>query len=135
MRLVWRLFEFPSDERRLILRAWVVTAGIRWRLWGGDYRALEARVLSRNMGVRGSVPADALAVAVRRASRLVPAPTCLVQALAAAWMLRGAGYEPTLYIGVATGEEGFKAHAWLECDGRVLIGGETKDEYHPFERP
>ena len=117
-----------------MLRAWWVVAGTRLRLSSMPYGKLESRVMTRPLGVRRGVVAADLAVAVRRASRLVPAATCLVQCLAAAWLLRGAGFEPRLHLGVTNGPAGFGAHAWLDCQGEVLIGGEVMGDYHPFER-
>ena len=135
MRMVRRFLQLDRRAQRLVLRAWWVVARTRLHLSLMSYERLEARMMHRPMGARGAETAAELALAVRRASRLVPASTCLVQSLAAAWMLRGAGFEPALHIGVANGEEGFKAHAWLECEGEMLIGGEIMDEYHPFQRP
>lgn len=64
-----------------------------------------------------------VAWAVGVARRVVPAATCLVQALAADRMLRARGVVAELKIGVpphASGE--FEAHAWLEWEGRVVVG-------------
>jgi len=46
----------------------------------------------------------------------------------------------TLRIGVARAENGgpFRAHAWVECGGKVVIGGDVLAEYTalpPIERP
>lgn len=91
---------------------------------------------------------EELCYAVRLASRYVPKSTCLVQALAAKKLLAGRGYDARLSIGVSlnpfadsqetnaqeislqeaipqeiqadTNE--FKAHAWLEFEGKVILG-------------
>lgn len=48
---------------------------------------------------------------------------CLARALAAELMLGRYGYSSQLKIGVAKTPSGeFEAHAWLESEGRVLIG-------------
>ena len=40
------------------------------------------------------------------------------------------GIHSDLAIGVARGDEsGIAAHAWLEIDGTVIIGGEERDRY------
>jgi len=65
-----------------------------------------------------------IARAVEVASHLVPRSTCLTKALAAHVLLRRVGHEGVLHIGVARDEAGkFEAHAWLECQGKVIIGG------------
>lgn len=60
--------------------------------------------------------------AVRLASRYVPRATCLTQALTAQMLLNGSGIDSRLQIGVARAA-GFEAHAWVECGGRVVVGG------------
>jgi hypothetical protein len=73
-----------------------------------------------------------LAEALLRGSRYVPGSTCLAQALAGQWLLLGEGYAPELRIGVSTAN-GFEAHAWLELEGKVLIGGpEESARFTPF---
>jgi hypothetical protein len=62
--------------------------------------------------------------AVTVASRYVPAATCLTQALATQILLSRRGHPTSLRIGVGRSEAGeFQAHAWVECQGRVVIGG------------
>jgi len=61
--------------------------------------------------------------AVKASSRFVPRATCLTQAMAARKMLLNHGYNANLRIGVLREDDDLKAHAWLEKDGRVLIGG------------
>ena len=58
--------------------------------------------------------------------------SCLARALAAELLLVG---EPlTVVIGVTSPVNGrLKSHAWIERDGRVLVGGaESRREYFPF---
>lgn len=65
-----------------------------------------------------------IAASVRRVSRYVPAASCLTQALATEFLLARRGQISSLLIGVTKTEEGeFKAHAWLESDGKIIIGG------------
>ena len=67
-----------------------------------------------------------------QSSRYVPGSTCLVQALAGQWMLLREGYPAQLRIGVSKAE-GFEAHAWVELEGKVLIGGpEESARFTPF---
>jgi hypothetical protein len=76
---------------------------------------------------------ERLAWAVGVASRFVPKATCLAKALAVHVLLQQAGYEVFLHIGVTNNEEGnLKAHAWIESQGRVLIGGSDLNSYTPL---
>lgn len=71
---------------------------------------------------RGLTPVRAVD-AIRRALPLTLRASCLTQALAGWIMLRRHGAVSRVRIGVASPEEaGFKAHAWLEVGGRVILG-------------
>ena len=72
--------------------------------------------------------------AVKAASRRMPfTATCLVQALALRMLLSRQGYDPHLRLGVAKdGDDRLEAHAWLEMDGQVLIGGEAGGRFVPL---
>lgn len=53
---------------------------------------------------------------------------CLVQALAAKWMLARRNIEATIYVGVAKGDaQDLLSHAWL-CSGDVYVTGEQGHE-------
>lgn len=55
--------------------------------------------------------------------RLLGDKPCLVQALVAQRFMRQGGYDSTLRIGVAKDGHELLAHAWLERNGRIIIGG------------
>ena len=61
--------------------------------------------------------------AIRRASRVVPGATCLVQALGGWWMLKARSIPAQVRIGVDKGEQGFSAHAWLVIGETIVLGG------------
>ncbi|NLG50448.1 MAG: lasso peptide biosynthesis B2 protein [Chloroflexi bacterium] len=127
MRRLTRFFRLPATRRRLFIQAarWLVV--VRLGLWVLPFRKLQPLV-ARLRGVpRGPVDAAVMrevAWAVQAASRYVPAATCLTQALTGQILLQRRGYPAQVEIGVAKDESGqFMAHAWLRCDGVVLIGG------------
>jgi hypothetical protein len=134
MPLLTRPLSWSPSERWDVCRAWPVVLSVRLALWLIPYRRLERLVLQRPLGSATSVLPAQVGLAVRRASRVVPRASCLVQSLAAGWLLRKAGHTPQLQIGVRGGTQDFAAHAWLECDGQVVVGGEIKDDYLAFER-
>jgi hypothetical protein len=76
--------------------------------------------------------------AVDRAARWVPGwpRTCLVTALTAESMLRRHGHPATLRVGVAH-EPGspLEAHAWTECEGRIVVGREGVERFTPVTGP
>jgi len=60
--------------------------------------------------------------AIGAASRRMGGATCLAEAAVAYTMLRRHGHDPQLRIGVRQGESVLEAHAWVECDGTVVMG-------------
>ena len=72
--------------------------------------------------------------AVRTTANYVPAATCLPQALAARALLRWYGEPAVLRVGVAKTDEGkLEAHAWVECQEQIIIGGfPALGRYTPF---
>jgi hypothetical protein len=65
---------------------------------------------------------ERIAWAVGAASRLLPRTSCLASALALQRALSKQGHGSDLHIGVAKQGEKFSAHAWLACEGRILVG-------------
>ena len=62
---------------------------------------------------------------VERAAVRIPGASCLTQALAAHLLLRKHGHPSRLCLGVARTEgKKFRAHAWLESQGRIVIGAD-----------
>lgn len=60
--------------------------------------------------------------AVDIAARFVPGASCLVKAQAGSAMLHRFGYAAEIKIGVLKESSDLKAHAWVECEGRVVLG-------------
>jgi hypothetical protein len=139
-----RLLRLPGERRLLLIRAlWTLTI---WRLglWLFPLRSLRqqacgsalSRIPSGVSKLHQRLPRPdlaAIAWAIESAARHVPRATCLVQALAARSMLRRAGYASELHIGVLKGpERDFDAHAWLQCENRVVVGGSELRRYTPL---
>ena len=78
-----------------------------------------------------SVPSAAhLAWLVEVAGRYTPVTaTCLKKALVLSWLLGRRGTRTELRIGVARHEGRLKAHAWLDYDGRVILGHQEHEQY------
>jgi hypothetical protein len=77
---------------------------------------------SRNSSAK-SLPVSQVVWAVIAASRWIPKATCLTQALAAQCLLKRNGHPAMLRLGVRKEGERLAAHAWLESQGRIVIGG------------
>lgn len=60
---------------------------------------------------------------IERLARFVPGSSCLTQALALQFVLGRGGHASSLQIGVRQdGSGNFFAHAWVTCNGRVVLG-------------
>ena len=74
-----------------------------------------------------------IAWAVKSAAYRVPwQAVCLPQAMAAKWMLGFRGQSSKLYLGVKPalqGSRGMSAHAWLQCCGDMITGGDIAEEF------
>ena len=58
-------------------------------------------------------------------------PTCLEKSLILFRILRRSGLDPELRIGTAKNDGRFEAHAWVEHQGQVLLGGPV-ERYAPL---
>lgn len=82
-------------------------------------------------------PVEQFPWAVKSVSRLIPGGQhCLSQALAVQTFLMRRGYLSKICFGVQC-EPGrtFTAHAWLECNGVVLIGGDHLNRFVRLSSP
>ena len=97
----------------------IVKLGIRLMAWQ-RLRALLERAPRFFAGQ--PEPCD-IVRAVHASARPFGGATCLADALVAYTMLNRRRYAARLHIGVRHGEaRALEAHAWVECDGAVVIG-------------
>lgn len=123
------LIALPRSERTLAVRAVCVLVAVRVALAALSFarvRALVDRVSQRSPAVADEGAARAVRRAVDRAARTVPGSVCLSQALTAEFLLRRAGCEARVSIGVAPDGGPLAAHAWVESAG-VLVTGDADD--------
>ena len=128
MRRIHRFLRLPSTSRRLFLKSVPALLAVRVGLWLLPFeklRGLLAKVgQAKPARVKARYAVSTVAWAVRRAGRYVPAATCLPQALTVQMLLTWEGYQANLRLGVVLEDEGkLNAHAWVECGGKVVIGG------------
>lgn len=129
-----RFVGLPPSERRLALRALAVVTWIRVRLTVSSFPTVDR--MTRARPVRDTVgrhSAARIGSAVTGVSRYVPGASCLTQALAARLLLAAEGHQSTLRIGMARIDGRLQAHAWLESDGTIVVGGAGHRQFAPFE--
>lgn len=139
MRQMREFLRLPTSQRSLLMQASVLVSAIRIGLW-----LLPFRIVRGTIHQIAPVPevdhsngrvADQVTWAVRVASRYFPRATCLTQALATQVLLHRRGYPTSLRIGVTKEANGkLAAHAWVECQGRIVIGGSAASvaQYMPL---
>ena len=116
----------PRDRQLLFGTVWLV-AVVRIALWLLPFPVVHRALAAASKRPRRYRPPDEacgrVAWAVERACRCIPGATCLPQALTADYLLCRLGQRSQLKIGVAKDTAGkFLAHAWVESDGRVVVG-------------
>jgi hypothetical protein len=141
MTRVGKYFRLARAERRLLREAYATVAAMRvltWALPYGRVREVAATMTRRSVGfsTQARPTREAIARSVMATGNAFPGGrNCLVRALAAEVMLGRYHYPAELKIGVANPETGsFKAHAWLESEGSVVIGDFELESYVPLGR-
>jgi len=66
-------------------------------------------------------------------ARRIPGTTCLPIALTGYVLLGRAGWAPVLRIGVTREADSVEAHAWVEVDGVVAVGGAERARFKAVE--
>ncbi len=140
MKRLLKFVRLPAAEQRLLLKAALLLGATRLGLWILPFHTLRhllAKVMEPCAGLQqGPTQSSAKKVvwAVETASRYAPgARTCLTRALAVQVLLTRRGHPALLHIGVEKGAESrLQAHAWIENQGEILIGGSELERYTPL---
>ena len=139
MNRLRRFLGLPFAERWLLIKAAALLEATKLAMRLVPFRVLR-RVADKTgntfVGQRSEKGASARTVAwaVETASRVTPGEkTCLTQALVAQVLLTRRGYSSLLHIGVVKDENGeLLAHAWVECQNEILVGGYELERYTPL---
>lgn len=133
MRRLKRFARRPPADRRFLLRAWFLIAAIRVGLWLAPLDLVRRAALQSAQNPRRCSAADRIAWSVITAARYFPRASCLTQALAAQALLTGSGHASRIEIGVAKDDASrFEAHAWVVCNGSIVLGGREASRYTPL---
>jgi hypothetical protein len=110
-------------DKALFAGALGLVAFVRLGLSFRSYNWLKRWVPATPKGEASFERASGIALAVSRASRLVPHASCLTQAFAGQLFLACQGYSSSIRIGVDNEGEKIIAHAWLLAGEQVVLGG------------
>ena len=119
---------------RYVGPAWALLIVVRVMLWTVPYRRVLAVTerAARVRATRSALPPRTAAHAIDSAARFVPSATCLVRALAGRVLLAHLGYDSRVCLGVRREGRALEAHAWLECEGDVVIGEHDRQDFTPL---
>ena len=112
-----------SPTRKLMLAAEILQAYVRVRLMlrRSDFQSVVVTLRAGDRTIQDGSDADRLGRAVSRTLRLLPTDSrCLMRSLVLTDVLARRGMASSLVIGVTPGPE-FRAHAWVEANGRPLL--------------
>lgn len=129
MNKLIKLIEMEPGDRLLIVNAFFLLNLIRLGLFLLPFsRLLKVLNLYSNLRykkVGKQLKVEQILHAVHTSNYYVLGNSkCLAKALTTQVLLRMSGYTSELKIGVAKEKEGdLQAHAWVEYQGRVIIGG------------
>lgn len=141
MELLRKFWARSWSDKVLLLRALGLVGGVRVGLNVLPYRTVQRLLTRSDYPTTEAFDSPAEALKYRRrvigavqtiGKRLLGDKPCLTQALVVQHLLRTKGYETALRIGVTKEGRELLAHAWLERDCQVIIGGGTSAQYVPL---
>jgi hypothetical protein len=133
MRLLRSFWRLTPAERRILVQATFLLIVTHFALGQIPFPILRRLVTGRRRPGTARLSSRALAEhvvwAVTAAGKRIPGPPmCLSRALTVQAMLARRGHPSRLHVGVVRGSQGkVEGHAWVECEGRILIGGTASD--------
>jgi len=136
VKLLARLLKLTTAEYRLLVSALFWLIACRIGLWVLSLQRIFAHLetfQTFDVSKTAYVLPERIAWAVRTVGRHLPGfRNCLVQSLAAQIMLMRRGYASQIRIGAARDNGEFKAHAWVECQGQIVLGAAGTSQNTPF---
>lgn len=135
MRKIIKFFCLPFSQEWLLVKTALLLSAIRIALWVFPYPSvrplLERGSVRSNKLSKTSANAESIAWAVSQVGSVVPGGKhCLSQALALRVLLARRGIPVDVSFGVTRGADSIvMAHAWVEHNGKVLIGGSNLDRF------
>lgn len=128
MRRLRKLLVHSVSDYQLLFFTFCLLTAVRFGLWTLSFRNLRQVLWSITQVLhphtKTSISISKLVWAVEVSSRCMPGGAkCLAKALTTQVLLHTQGYPADLRIGVIKGNQGnLEAHAWIEYQGKVVIG-------------
>jgi Transglutaminase-like superfamily len=124
-----KFFYLEPSKRRLLIVTFLLLNSIRVGFLFARFSFLQ-KVLNQfstfhsDKSDHPSIEVDQIIWAINVSTQLSPGQAkCLARALTVHTLMKQQGYDPILQIGVIkNAEEEFQAHAWLEYQGKIVVG-------------
>lgn len=126
-----RFFKLTRSDQKLHLEVLLLMIKVRMMLWLMPFSSIKTYYSDVRPSGEKDKTVCKLSRSLKTVANYMPG-TCLTQALVGYSLLSRHGYSSLVKIGVGKSIEGeFEAHAWLEYEGRIIIG-ESEKEYVPL---
>lgn len=114
----------PAPDRAILVRSLLTLAVARVAIWVLPFPRVRRLLTPRPTGTAArDITRERVRWAIGVAQRVIPDATCLPQAVAAESLLTRGGHPVSLRIGAMKTSEGkLLAHAWVESEGRIVVG-------------
>ncbi|MDQ3508123.1 MAG: lasso peptide biosynthesis B2 protein [Actinomycetota bacterium] len=134
-RLLRKFLALPPRKQAVLIQAAILLASVRISLKTMPFqkaRSLVDRISESSGSANKPEAVEDIVWAVDVLGKRMPG-SCLTQAFAARILLGRRGVPTRLHIGAVKEEGGrFLAHAWLESNGQIVIGGHELERYTPL---
>jgi hypothetical protein len=126
MRQIYNYLCLSVGDRYLVVITFILLASIKLGLWLLPFQTLIQKISQIKIAkTLTQLRLSKIIWAINIATRYIPGSAkCLASALTCQALMHHYGYTPELKIGVAKTIDGkLQAHAWVEYQGKVAIGG------------
>ena len=122
LEVVRKYLRLPARDRAVLTRTVLTLGAARLVTWLLPFAVGRRLLVGKQRSTTPTLTRDQVRWAMAHAQRVVPHATCLPQALAAEALLTRGGLPAELNIGVMKTGGKLAAHAWVESDGRIVVG-------------
>jgi hypothetical protein len=137
--MIQKFLHLPFTDKLLLIRAALLLLSIQVGLalfsFPRIYRWVKRQKSTRSPKTKNASATGDICWAITRVGKVFYGDEgCLIQAILGEWWLSQRGVPAKLCIGVSRQPGGpLLAHAWVESDGHVLIGGVTNQVPDGFQ--
>jgi Transglutaminase-like superfamily len=126
MKKIQKFLRLPPLDRQLLLETFLLLSSIRIGFLFLKFPLLQRLLgkVSQRRTHKSAISIDRIIWAIEVSTHLSPGGAkCLARALTVQTLMQQQGYESQLQIGVIHNSiEEFQAHAWIEYQGKIVIG-------------